>query len=117
MHDMTDSRAAARRWFSPRGARRGAWLAALAALFWLAWCAGYAEGSSCAAQALRQGGLVLRQGKAYGAFAPGADCSSQQEGTGRMQAPTDRLREAREQAMDMVHGGATYDLQPCVVDS
>ncbi|MGV1046331.1 hypothetical protein [Limnohabitans sp.] len=33
-------------WFSPRGARRGVLLAALAAALWCSWAVGYLQGSS-----------------------------------------------------------------------
>jgi len=34
-----------RRWYSPRGARRGLRIAGLAAALWLSWAAGYLHGS------------------------------------------------------------------------
>ncbi|MEI2783060.1 MAG: hypothetical protein V9H25_18190 [Candidatus Competibacter sp.] len=33
-----------KRWYSPRGAKRGLWLAGLAALLWLSWAAGFTLG-------------------------------------------------------------------------
>jgi hypothetical protein len=33
-------------WFSPRGARRGMGLAAIALLIWLGWAIGYLQGAS-----------------------------------------------------------------------
>ena len=33
-----------KRWSSPRGAKRGLWLAGLAALLWLSWAAGFTLG-------------------------------------------------------------------------
>ena len=34
-----------RRWYSPRGARRGLLIAGIAAVLWLSWAAGYVHGS------------------------------------------------------------------------
>lgn len=38
------------RWYSPRGARRGLLLAAVAAAIWIGWAVGYSQGAQKAAQ-------------------------------------------------------------------
>ena len=43
MTALTKASATRRAWFSPRGARRGLRLSALAVMVWLAWWAGYLE--------------------------------------------------------------------------
>ncbi len=53
------------RWYSPRGARRGLWLAALAAALWLAWAGAYLYGYPHDAQAyvvIAPESAVLRAG-------------------------------------------------------
>lgn len=40
-------------WYSPRGAKRGIFLAALAAALWLAWAAGYLQGIGDISQPVR----------------------------------------------------------------
>ena len=35
-----------RRWYSPRGARRGLWIAGVSAAIWLGWAVGFSQGVS-----------------------------------------------------------------------